>query len=119
MKENYGNLEKLKKLGEGKKNSFTTEQLLDENLKNIDGESRKEVMQRMEKSFNRIFNENIGKKIAIVSHGASIKFLLTKWCILNARNNLEFNDKEISLNSPGVIKLVFNNSKLINIEEII
>ena len=109
----------MEELGKNKQNSFTIEQLIDEQLKNVDGENRIEVTNRMNKAFNRVFFENLGKKIAIVSHGASIKFLLTKWCILNARNNLEFNNKEISLNSPGVIKLVFNNSKLINIEEII
>lgn len=47
MKENYGNLDALKKLGEGKKLSFTKEQLIDKDLKNIDGESNKEVEKRM------------------------------------------------------------------------
>ena len=35
MKENCGNLTTLLKLGENKRNSFTTEQLLDEKLKNL------------------------------------------------------------------------------------
>lgn len=119
MKENYGDLEQLEELGKTRKNSFTTEQLLNENLKNKDGESRKEVSMRMNRAFNRILTENIGKKIAIVSHGASIKFLLMKWCKLNSNNSIEYNGKEIILNSPGVIKLVFNNKDLIELKQII
>ncbi len=41
-----GNLETLKKLGKTKKFKYTTEQLLDENLTNIGGESRKETTER-------------------------------------------------------------------------
>jgi len=119
MSENYGDLKELEKLGKSKNNSFTTEQLLDENLKNKDGESRKEVAKRMEKAFNKILSENINKKIAIVSHGASIKFLLMKWCRLNENNKIEYNNKEIALNSPGVIKLIFKGEVLIQLEQIL
>ena len=49
MKGNYGNLKSLEELGKIKQNSFTIEQLLDERLKNIDGENRIEVTNRMEK----------------------------------------------------------------------
>ena len=59
-KENYGDLKSLKELGKTKQNSFTTEQLLDEQLKNIGGENRIEVTTRMEKAFERVINENIG-----------------------------------------------------------
>ena len=119
MKENYGNLEALKKLEEGRKNTFTTEQLIDENLKNVDGENRKEVTKRMEEAFNRVFKESEGKKIAIVSHGAAIKFLLMKWCSLNKENQIEYNKEIISLNSPGVIRLVFKDKQLIELKQII
>lgn len=70
MKENYGDIKRLKELGKGKNKSFTVEQLLDNKLKNVGGESRLEVTERMEKSLNKILTENIGKRIAIVSHGA-------------------------------------------------
>jgi uncharacterized phosphatase len=113
-----GNIEKLEILEKSIKNTFTTEQLIDETLKNQDGENRVEVTLRMEKAFNKVFGENVGKKIAIVSHGAAIKFLLMKWCILNSNNTLEFNKKEITLNSPGIVKLVFEGEKLINLEQI-
>ena len=119
MKENYGNLITLKELGKGKSNSFTTDQLLDENLKNIEGESRKEVTDRMEKSFNSILKENMEKRIAIVSHGAAIKFLLMKWCKLNDKNEIQFNKKTIELNSPGIIKLIFEGNELFKLEQIV
>ena len=119
MKESYGDLKKLEELGKTKQNSFTIEQLLDESLRNVDGESRMEVTNRMEKAFNRVFFENLGKNIAIVSHGASIKFLLMKWCNLNNNNQLEFNEKTINLNSPGILKLLFDGKDLIELVQIV
>lgn len=119
MKENCGDLKKLEELGKNKTRPFTTEQLLDENFKNVDGESRVEVACRMEKSFERIIMENKGKSIAIVSHGAAIKFLLIKWCKLNQYAQLEYNDKIIKVNSPGVIKLIFEEEKLKELIQIV
>lgn len=119
MKENYGDLKSLERLGKTKQNSFTTEQLLDQYLKNTNGENRVEVAERVEKAFSRVFYENIGKNIAIVSHGASIKFLLMKWCELNDNNQLEFKGRVISLNSPGVIKLLFEDKDLIELVQIV
>lgn len=107
-----GNLETLKKLGENKKHSFTEEQLLDENLKNIDGENRIEVNKRMNNSLNKILEENKGKNIAIVSHGAAIKFLLMNWCKLNDELKLTYKNSIIDLKSPSLIKLEFNGMNL-------
>lgn len=119
MKENYGNLKTLEKMGINKENDFTTEQLLDENLKNNGGESRKEVSTRVNSSFNNIISKNLCKKIAIVSHGATLKFLLMNWCKLNVNNELEYNKNIIRLNSPGVIKLIFSDDKIKEIEQIV
>lgn len=88
-------------------------------LNNVDGENRMEVTDRMEKSFERVFSENIGKTIVIVSHGASIKFLLMKWCKLNINNQLEFKNKVINLNSPGVLELLFEDKELIELNQIV
>ena len=118
MKENYGDLESLKELEKEKSKSFTIEQLLNNKLKNIDGESREEVTKRIEISFNKILVENIGKRVAIVSHGASIKFLLMKWCKLNDNNDIEYNKKTITVNSPGIIKLVFEEQELVELKQI-
>lgn len=116
-----GDLETLAKLGENKRHSYTVEQLLDEELTNVDGESRKEVKNRFEKSLNSILEENLQKRIAIVSHGAAIKYILMKWCELNELNQIVYNDNiliEDKLEIPNVIKLTFNDKKLIYIEKI-
>lgn len=113
-----GDLEALEKLGQNMHHTFTVEQLLDETLKNKDGESRTEVVKRMEELLNNILTENLGKNIAIVSHGASIKFLLMNWCNLNNNYELEYNSSIINVNSPSVIKLVFDNKKLVGLSQI-
>lgn len=115
-----GDLNSLKELGKNKKYSFTEEQLLDENLKNVGGESRLEVSKRMTDVLNKILCENNGKKIAIVSHGAALKFLLMNWCKLNEKMKLVYKDKVIlDLKSPCVIKLEFNGNKLENLSVIL
>lgn len=114
-----GSLEELKILGENKKNLYTTEQMLDENLKTSDGENRKEVTARMERKLNEVLEENRGKRIVLLSHGAAIKFLLMKWCKLNEENILEYNNRKIILNSPGLIKLTCSDSEIIDIQQII
>ena len=113
-----GDLEALEKLGQNMHHTFTVEQLLDETLKNKDGESRTEVVKRMEELLNNILTENLGKNIAIVSHGASIKFILMNWCNLNNNYELEYNSSIINVNSPSVIKLVFDNKKLVGLSQI-
>ena len=114
-----GNLETLKELGKDKKYSYAEEQLLDEELRNFEGENRIEVNNRMNNSLNKILKENKGKNIVIVSHGAAIKFLLMNWCNLNKNNQIEFKDKIITLNSPGVIKLVFDDMDLKELFQIV
>ena len=103
--------------------NFERNQLLDENYKIGNGESRKEVTNRMYNSILRILNDNKNKRIAIISHGTAITFLLNKWC------NIEYiNDKlrysfEKNLLLEGYIdncdcfKLEFDdNNNLVNIE---
>lgn len=67
--------------------------MLNENLKNMHGESRKEVNIRMLEGLNEILSEYKGKKVAIVSHGAAIKFLLMNWCDLNSSYQLVYDKK--------------------------
>lgn len=107
-----GNLETLKELGKDKKYSYTEEQLLDENLKNIEGENRKEVNKRMTNALNKILKQNEGKNIVIVSHGAAIKFLLMNWCTINKDIKLTYNESIIEVNSTCLIKLEFNDLTL-------
>ena len=106
MKENFGNLESLKKLGESKKLTFTKAQLIDEELKNVDGESKKEVVDRMNKFFYELTKKNNSyKNIAVISHGASIKFYLSQFCIIDENFNFIYNDKILKINSPCVIRI--------------
>lgn len=110
-----GNLETLRELGKDKKHTYTEEQLMDENLKNIDGENRIEVNKRMTTSLNKILKDNAGKKVVIVSHGAAIKFLLMNWCDLNENCTLVYNNSIIEVESPSAIKLEFRKENLENI----
>lgn len=108
-----GDLSSLKELGKDRKYTFTEEQLLDENLKKVGGESRLEVSIRMNNVLNKILCENKGKKIAIVSHGAALKFLLMNWCKLNEEVQLVYEDKVVlDLKSPSAIKLEFIENEL-------
>lgn len=114
-----GNLETLKELGKNKKYSYTEEQLLDEKLKNINGENRVEVNKRMTNALNKALKQNEGKNIVIVSHGAAIKFLLMNWCKLNNELKLTYKNSIIDLKSPSLIKLEFNGMSLDNLTVII
>ena len=62
---------------------YTIEQMLNPKLKCTNGESMEEVKVRMDDFIRRIAQENVGKKVAIVSHGAAIKFFLMNWCKLS------------------------------------
>lgn len=113
-----GNLDSLSKLKDKFTHTFTTEQLLDENLKNKDGENRFEVNRRMTSFINKLLAEYTGSKIAIVSHGAAIKFLLMNWCSLNENFELFYKNKVLKIDSPSVIKLEFNKNSLLNLSQI-
>lgn len=60
---------------------FEIKQFLDENYKIGDGESQKEVRDRMYFTILEILNKNKNKRIAIVSHGTAISYLLNKGVI--------------------------------------
>lgn len=113
-----GNLDSLAKLKDKYTHLFTTEQLLDENLKNEDGENRFEVNNRMTGFINKLLAKYSGSKIAIVSHGAAIKFLLMNWCSLNENFELFYKNKVLKIDSPSVIKLEFNKNSLLNLSQI-
>ncbi len=112
----------LKNYGQDKKNDYTTEQLLDENLKNINGESNVEVKARMYSCIEDILNNFGGHNIAIVSHGAAIRFLLLKWCNYSYENNTFSYINEVifqgQLDSPSALKLIFEDDNLLSISRI-
>lgn len=67
---------------------------------------------------NTILNSNEGSRIAVVSHGAAIKFLLMNWCSLNQNFDLVYKDTILKIDSPSVIKLKFNKDSLLNLSQL-
>ena len=118
MKENCGNLAELNALEEELDRPYTIEQMLNPKLKCTNGESMEEVKARMDNSIKRIVNENLGKKVAIISHGAAIKFFLMNWCKLSGAY-LYYKENCIRVNSPGVIKILIEDGSVVNIETIV
>lgn len=112
----------LKEFGKGKKNTYTVEQLLNPQLKNTEGESNEEVRKRMFEFINNALKENLGKRIAMVSHGAAIKFLMQNWCeYVYEEDSFYFNDKFVcsqELGLPSLLKLVFDDRDLISLKNI-
>ncbi len=104
-------------LGKVKEHPYTIEQIINPSLKCTGGENMLEVKERMEKAINEIVQKNLGKKVVVVSHGASIKFYLSKWCEFR-ENKLFYNNTEITTESPSILKLTFNSENLANIEKI-
>lgn len=77
-----------------------------------------EVKVRMDDSIRRIAQENVGKKVAIVSHGAAIKFFLMNWCKLSGAY-LYYKGNCIRVNSPGIIKIMIEDEEVTSIETIV
>ena len=101
-------------------------QLEDENYKMPNGESKKEVQERMFNSLIKVLSDNKNKRIAVVSHGTAMMFLFLKWCDLILKEDwsytLSFYNKKVfegKISAPEVFKLTFdNNFNLTNIENI-
>lgn len=76
--------------------NFERKQFIDENYKIGNGESQKEVTDRMYSVIMKIINRNKDKKIAIVSHATAITYLLKKWCdikIVDDKFRYSYNNK--------------------------
>lgn len=98
---------------------FFENQFRDWNYKLDNGESAKEVSERMNNAIADILNKHSNKKIAIVSHGTAISTMLSKWCdvILNEDTKLieiYFNNEMVfdgNWKTPELFKLVFDEEK--------
>ena len=113
-----GNLEDLSKWMKNKTIGVVQAYLQDRKWKARDGESGEEATKRVTNFLQKILKEYEGKRIALVSHGALISFLLTNWCELNQDIKLVFNNKIIEIKEPSVTKLTFDNQRLLDIESI-
>ena len=103
---------------------FERKQLLDENYKIGNGESQKEVSDRMYSAIMKIIDNYKDKTIAIVSHGTAISYLLKKWVdiqIVDDKLRYSYNDKVLldgHFNYCETFKLVFDNNNLVDIQNI-
>jgi len=103
---------------------FERKQFLDEEYKLGDGESQREVRDRMYSTLMKLISENKDKRIAIVSHATAISYLLKVWCDIKIEDDKIkycYKDKDLLhgyFNYCETFKLEFDNNELINIENI-
>lgn len=102
--------------------NFEKKQFEDENFKLNNGESQKEVRERMYNALMKMLSENRNKRIAIISHSTAMLFLFGTWCNINYDGNSTFNGKVFfdgKWNYCESFKLVFNDElKLLDIMNI-
>ena len=105
--------------------NFERKQFLNDDYKIGDGESQKEVRDRMYSVIMKILNEYTNKRIAIFSHATAISFLLKSWCgvdIVDDKLKYSFKNEIIFdgyFNYCETFKLVFDTeNKLIDIKNI-
>lgn len=108
---------------------FNVKQWNDIDYKFPNGESRRDVTNRMYNALIRVINDYKNKRIAIVSHGTAISFLLDRWCdvFVNYNNDNKMNTKIVfknkiifdnNISAPCVFKIVFDDNNIISIENI-
>ena len=120
-----------RKLGNTKniKEDFWLKQLKNEDIKTPNGESQKEVRDRMLKGIKIVLNSMIDNESAvIISHATAITFLLMNWCELidasleDKTRHLKYKNKTIvndSFKTPEIFKLTFTpKNKIIEITRI-
>lgn len=116
---NLGNLEDLAKFMSDKETRDPSrEQLAFPEFKTKDGESANDTNKRMNEFIEEILEKYKEKRIAVISHGGAIKFYLLSYCKINEKLNLEYNEKELLITSPCLLKMTFRNNKLIHLEQI-
>jgi broad specificity phosphatase PhoE len=72
---------------------FEVRQFEDENYKIGDGESQKEVRERMYSKLISIIDKNKDKRILIVGHSTATAYLLSNWCEISYDSDYKFNNK--------------------------
>lgn len=114
-----GNLEDLARFMTDKQTRDPSrEQLAFPEFKTRDGESANETNKRMNEFISEILEKYEGKRIAVISHGGSIKFFLLSYCKVNKNLNLEYKKNELCINSPCLLKMTFRQNELLNLEQI-
>ncbi len=100
---------------------FEEHQFDDENYKIGNGESQKEVRDRMYNALMQVLKNYNGKRIALVSHSTALAFLLSKWCKVNYADNYKFKGN-VFFNGKWeycqTFKLIFEDQELTDIKVI-
>lgn len=103
---------------------FEEKQFLNENYK-LNGESQKEVRNRMKNVMNEIIQHNENNTIGVFSHATAIIYYLLNFCEISYRKrifSIKFNNKIIfneRFSAPEIFRLEFNSNKeLIDIKNI-
>lgn len=100
---------------------FEEHQFDDENYKIGNGESQKEVRDRMYNALMQVLKNYNGKRIALVSHSTALAFLLSKWCKVNYADNYKFKGS-VFFNGKWeycqTFKLIFEDQELTDIKVI-
>lgn len=101
---------------------FEVHQFQDENYKMDNGESQKEVRERIYSKLMTIINENKGKRILIVGHSTATAYLLSNWCEISYDSDYKFNNQVFfdgKWNYLETFKLIFDdNNNLVEIKNI-
>lgn len=113
-----GSIEDLANWMKDKKCNVVQAYLMDRTYKGREGESCEEAYKRVKEFLDHILHKYEGQRVALVSHGALISFLLTNWCELNDDIKLVWKDKIIEIKEPSITKLTFEQDNLIDIESI-
>ena len=109
------------------KEEFWINQFKDEKLKNLNGESQEDVRNRLDNKINYLLEQSDNKIIAIVTHNACTLFYLLKYCkLIDAQTpkklTINYNEKVLIkdsiMASPSIMKLEFEDKRLLNIEYI-
>lgn len=101
---------------------FEEHQFQDENYKIGNGESQKEVRERLYNKLITILNENKDKRILIVGHSTATAYLLSNWCEVSYDSDYKFNNKVFfdgKWNYLETFKLTFDdNNNLVQIKNL-
>lgn len=101
---------------------FELRQNDDENYKIGDGESQKEVRERVYKALMEVIDKYKDKRIVIVSHASAILWLLKQWCDVDLKNKcITFNVKLIlydNIFNCTTFKLEFDDKRLVDIDKV-
>ena len=116
-----GNLKELGVFMQGKATRDPSqEQLLDRTFRTSNGESAEQTRARMNEFFSKILTKYEGKRIAVVSHGGSIKFFLLNWCEVSEDVKLVYGkDVILNIKSPCLLKLTFNQKELVDLQQLV